>query len=94
LLWVGKQTPFGELLAQLVANLEQAQALVAELAAAELMHALPERSKDETDIAARRVPCPACKARAGNPCSWAASHTTPSYVAHASRRALVKPSRP
>jgi hypothetical protein len=90
LLSVGKPSSFGELLA----NLEQAQALVAELAAAEVMQPLPERGKDDTDLAARRVPCPACKARAGNPCSWAQSHASPSYVAHASRRALVKASRP
>lgn len=87
---MGKQTSFAELLASLVAHLDQAQALVTELTATEVMQPLPDRGKDDVDLAAlMRVPCPACKARRGNPCWWAQSHGSPSYVAHASRRALV-----
>lgn len=88
---MGKPQTFAELVAALSTHLAQSTSLLAQLTTAEVMQPLPARGLDETDAAARRVPCPACDARAGNPCAWARPREQQSYVAHASRRALVQP---
>jgi len=57
--------------------------------ASERMLALPSREKDRDDIDALRCECPACFARRGSPCAWAAPGVVTSWLAHQARRALV-----
>lgn len=58
--------------------------------ALELMLPKPEREKDDVDLAARQYDCPACGARLDCVCWWATARAERSWLAHPSRRALVK----